>query len=80
MNNFQIFDDEHPAPEKPASTYFYDEGNWRYRGIGNIQVFAFEDEGDDVVVWIAEKPRTAVIEVEEPAYKLGSRFGVRSYA
>jgi hypothetical protein len=63
-----------PKPgSEPVSHRYYDEGNWRYNG-KHRNVFAYQDEGEQVTVWVAEKPRQAVLEVSEPSYKLGSRF------
>lgn len=56
------------------------EGNIRWHEMSACTLTYEDNPAELITVWIAEKPRTAIVEVTEPAYKLGSRFGVRSYA
>lgn len=76
MEHFRIYDEEHPAPLEQTSMFTYDEGNWVYSGTGNIRVFAFEDEGENVEIYVATKPRYELIEEKEVAtkYKLSPLF------
>jgi hypothetical protein len=65
MQNFRIYDDEHPASAAAPAHYSYDEGNWQYRLYGQINVLEFQDEGESVQVWVAEKRRIGIAELED---------------
>jgi hypothetical protein len=61
------------ASPKPGTDvlghYVYDEGNWRYTGIGG-RVFAFQDEGEMVTVHVAAKRRYGIVEdMDELTYE-----------
>lgn len=50
------------------------EGQCIYINKQHFAILAEDNPAELVTVWIAEKPRTAVIEVTEPEYSFGSRF------
>lgn len=63
MEHFKIrgFDDE-PDELLTATHYQYDSGNWRFTHNGNINVLAFEDEGEAIEVFVAAKRRYGTID------------------
>lgn len=50
------------------------EGNIKFLHQKGFWITAEDNEADRIEVWVAERPRTAVIEVTEPQYKASSRF------
>lgn len=83
MDHFVIYSEDNPAPTattKSLSERLELDGHCIYINKAHFPILAEDNEPEQITVWIAEKPRTAIVEVTEPAYQLGSRFGVQSYA
>jgi hypothetical protein len=68
------FSDPKPAPAPSLACKLEVEGCVRFRALSACTLTYEDNAADTVTVWIAEKPRTAVVEVSEPMYEVGSRF------
>lgn len=61
-------------PEPSLAAKVGVSGCIRWRQLSACQLTYDDNDAELVPVWVATKPRQAVIEVDEPEYKLGSRF------
>lgn len=79
MQNFRIYSEDSPAvvdtPLSLSERVGLD-GHCIYINKHNFPILAEDNPAEIVSIWIAEKPRTAVLEVTEPEYEVSTRFKV----
>jgi hypothetical protein len=62
MDSFRIYSEDNPAPASAEKSYTkFDEGRYKLYGA----VWAFEDEGSDIEVHIAQKRRYGTVDASE---------------
>lgn len=69
-----VFKNPDPSPEPSLAYKLQAEGNIRWRQLSACKLTYENNPAERIAVWVAEKPRTAVIEVSEPDYEADTRF------